>query len=113
VLHAAPVERLLPVIDQLLKEPARAWPHPLKSEDRAQITRAGSIILRAVLRRWYIDSWRVSSFGLREGALRCLALGQSLEGMLAPHGASFGRDNRRSTTGKSAFVPPSPGSWAK
>lgn len=113
VLHAAPVDRLLPVIDCLLVEPAHSWPHPLKSGERAHVTRAGSIILRAVLRRWYIDSWRVSSFGLREGALRSLAQGQSLEGMLAPHGPSFGRENRRSVTGKPEIVSPSPCSLAK
>jgi exopolyphosphatase/guanosine-5'-triphosphate,3'-diphosphate pyrophosphatase len=73
VTHAAPAERLQSVIDHLVEVPAPEWPHPLKSQERVQITRAGAVILRAVLRRWYIDSWRVSAFGLREGALRELA----------------------------------------
>jgi exopolyphosphatase/guanosine-5'-triphosphate,3'-diphosphate pyrophosphatase len=78
VTHAAPTERLLPVIDHLLERPSRHWPHPLKNQERAAITRGGAIILRAVLHRWYIGSWRVSSYGLREGALRFLAQGRSM-----------------------------------
>jgi exopolyphosphatase/pppGpp-phosphohydrolase len=86
VSHADAADRLMPVIDRLLAEPARRWPHPLKGRERAQITRAGAIILRAILRRWYIGSWRVSSYGLREGALRALAHGQPFDRMTAvPH----------------------------
>jgi exopolyphosphatase/guanosine-5'-triphosphate,3'-diphosphate pyrophosphatase len=84
VTHAAPAPRLESVIDRLQDEPSDAWPHPLKSRERVQITRAGAIIFRAVLHRWYIDAWRVSSFGLREGALRYLAAGLRLDGLLAP-----------------------------
>ncbi len=84
VTHAAPSARLHSVIERLLEDPSHAWPHPLKSPERVQITRAGAIILRAVLRRWYIDAWRVSSFGLREGALRYLAAGRPLDGRPAP-----------------------------
>jgi exopolyphosphatase/guanosine-5'-triphosphate,3'-diphosphate pyrophosphatase len=84
VTHAASAARLQSVIDRLLKEPMSAWPHPLKSQERVQITRAGAVILRAVLRRWYIDSWRVSSFGLREGALRELAAGRPFDRLPAP-----------------------------
>jgi exopolyphosphatase/guanosine-5'-triphosphate,3'-diphosphate pyrophosphatase len=84
VTHAAPSARLQPVIDRLLQDPSSVWPHPLKSRERVQITRAGAVILRAVLRRWYIDSWRVSSFGLREGALRELAAGRPLDRLPAP-----------------------------
>ena len=79
--HAAPAGRLVPLVERLLAEPAARWPHPLKDRERAAITRAGAVILRAILLHWYIGSWRVSSYGLREGALRYHAEGRSLAGL--------------------------------
>jgi exopolyphosphatase/guanosine-5'-triphosphate,3'-diphosphate pyrophosphatase len=79
--HPAPAERLLPLVNRLLAEPAARWPHPLKDPQRAEITRAGAIILQAILSRWYIGSWRISSYGLREGALRYHAEGRPLVGL--------------------------------
>jgi exopolyphosphatase/guanosine-5'-triphosphate,3'-diphosphate pyrophosphatase len=79
--HAAPADRLLPLVDRLLAQPAARWPHPLKDPERAEITRAGAVILRALVLRWYISSWRVSSYGLREGALRYYAEGRALAGL--------------------------------
>jgi exopolyphosphatase/guanosine-5'-triphosphate,3'-diphosphate pyrophosphatase len=77
----APAVRLPPLVDRLLAEPSARWPHPLKDPERAEITRAGAVILQAILGRWYIGAWRVSSYGLREGALRYHVEGRSLIGL--------------------------------
>jgi exopolyphosphatase/guanosine-5'-triphosphate,3'-diphosphate pyrophosphatase len=79
--HPAPAVRLPPLVDRLLTAPSARWPHSLKDPERAQITRAGAVILQAILGRWYIGSWRVSSYGLREGALRYYVEGRSLIGL--------------------------------
>ena len=82
--HAELTERLLPFIERLLTEPADHWPHPLKDPERTAITRAGAVVLRSILLRWGITGWRISSFGLREGALRYHAMGHSLARLTAP-----------------------------
>jgi exopolyphosphatase/pppGpp-phosphohydrolase len=82
--HADPAARLLPFTERLLTEPAGRWPHPLKDPERTAITRAGAVILRAILLRWDITAWRISSYGLREGALRYHAEGHSLARLTAP-----------------------------
>lgn len=73
--HGAPVAALLPVIDALLHTPIERWPHPLKDSHRAETTRGGALILRAMLERWQPHRWRVASGGLREGLVLLRARG--------------------------------------
>jgi exopolyphosphatase/guanosine-5'-triphosphate,3'-diphosphate pyrophosphatase len=82
--HASPTSRLLPLIERLLQQTCAEWPHPLKDPERGEIIRAGAVILRAMLLRWDVPSWRVSSYGLREGALSLRAQGRWHE-ILPPH----------------------------
>ena len=70
---------LLRVIDRVLHEPRARWPRPVSDRDRAAITRAGAVILRAVVKYWHVPRWQVSSHGLREGALWYRARGWDLD----------------------------------
>jgi exopolyphosphatase/guanosine-5'-triphosphate,3'-diphosphate pyrophosphatase len=65
---AFPVDALLETVDRLLRVPAAAWPHPARLK-RAALIRAGGMILRAIAVRWQASLWRVSPYGIREGAL--------------------------------------------
>ena len=77
---------LLNVVDQLLRAPTIEWPHPVKAA-RAATARAGGMILRTIMIRWHVVRWRVSPYGLREGALALLARGESLEAAAMPYDA--------------------------
>jgi len=87
--HLSATADLLPLLDVLLSMPAGAWPHPLKDPDRAATTRAGAVILRALLRHWEIQTWRASSYGLREGALLYHAQGRPLDQPRPTHAAGL------------------------
>jgi exopolyphosphatase/guanosine-5'-triphosphate,3'-diphosphate pyrophosphatase len=65
---AFPVDGLLETVDRLLRLPAAAWPRPARPK-RAALIRAGGMILRAIAVRWQASMWRVSPYGIREGAL--------------------------------------------
>ena len=74
--HAGTAAAVLPnVVERLLSEPCGRWPHPLKRPDRAQMTRAGALVLAAVVERFRAPWWWVSAHGLREGVLWQLAQG--------------------------------------
>lgn len=97
-IHGYQTARLLPVIETLLSTPSMRWPHPFKDPDRARIVRGGAVILRQILLKWQAPAWRVSFYGLREGALRAHALGRFPDGppILASAGSvnSNGRHRR-------------------
>lgn len=68
---ALSVDALLDTVDRLLRTPAARWPRPVRP-GRAALIRAGGMILRAITVRCQASTWRVSQYGLREGALaRC------------------------------------------
>jgi exopolyphosphatase/guanosine-5'-triphosphate,3'-diphosphate pyrophosphatase len=71
-----PVCILHELVERLSSNPSAAWPRPVRPE-RAALVRAGGIILRAIVTRWQVATWRVSAFGLREGVLACWARGWS------------------------------------
>ena len=81
---------LLNVVDQLLRAPTIEWPHPVKAA-RAATARAGGMILRTIMIRWHVVRWRVSPYGLREGALALLARGESLDAAAMPYARSAHR----------------------
>ncbi len=65
---ALTVDALEEMVGRLLGVPSVRWPRPVRP-GRAALTRAGGIILRAITARWQASVWRVSPYGLREGAL--------------------------------------------
>ena len=73
-----PIGLLLETIQALLRRPSTAWPRAAKPE-LAAIVRAGGVILQAIAVRWEVQRWRISPYGLREGALAFRARGLSLE----------------------------------
>jgi exopolyphosphatase/guanosine-5'-triphosphate,3'-diphosphate pyrophosphatase len=69
---------LLELAGWLLRMPSSLWPHPVKP-GRAATARAGGLILQTIAIRWQVARWRISPFGLREGALARWARGLRLE----------------------------------
>ena len=84
---AQPTTRLLETIQLLLQQPSTEWPHAVKPQ-RAALVRAGGMILQAIVARWHVPVWRISPYGLREGALAHRARGFSLDAPIAPDGPS-------------------------
>jgi exopolyphosphatase/guanosine-5'-triphosphate,3'-diphosphate pyrophosphatase len=75
---ALPAGALHDIVGRLLRAPSTGWPRPVNAE-RAALIRAGGIILREIAARWHVAMWRVSAFGLREGALARRARGLSID----------------------------------
>ena len=73
-----PMGLLVETMQALLQKPSTAWPRAAKPE-LAAIVRAGGMILQAIAVRWGVRRWRISPYGLREGALAFRARGLSLE----------------------------------
>ncbi len=55
-------------VGRLLRTPSGRWARPVTPE-RAALVRAGGLILQEIMTRWRVSLWRVSKYGLREGAL--------------------------------------------
>ena len=55
-------------VGRLLGTPSGRWTRSVTPE-RAALVRAGGMILQEIMTRWRVSLWRVSKFGLREGAL--------------------------------------------
>lgn len=53
---------------RLLRTGSARWSRPA-SPERAALIRAGALILQEIMIRWRVSLWRVSRYGLREGAL--------------------------------------------
>lgn len=85
-----PMALLLETIRLLLQKPSAAWPRAAKPE-LAAIVRAGGMILQAIAVRWEVRRWRISPYGLREGALAFRAHGLSLEAAVPVGGPAGGR----------------------
>ncbi|HLJ58106.1 MAG TPA: hypothetical protein VKZ50_00055 [bacterium] len=82
---ALPTSLLLETVRLLLREPCARWPLAVKPE-RAPLVRAGALIVEAIALRWRAARWRVSPYGLREGALARRARGLTLDAAV-PGGA--------------------------
>lgn len=59
---------LLSLIETLLNKPSEVWPSAISAK-RAAVVRAGAVVLRELIPRWHVSAWRISPYGLREGAL--------------------------------------------
>jgi exopolyphosphatase/guanosine-5'-triphosphate,3'-diphosphate pyrophosphatase len=95
--HGYHTSRLLPVIETLLTTPSARWPHPFKDPERSRIIRGGAVIFRQLLLKWQAPAWRVSFYGLREGALAARARGDFPDHLplLAGEGSVSGNGRHR------------------
>jgi exopolyphosphatase/guanosine-5'-triphosphate,3'-diphosphate pyrophosphatase len=72
-----PAATLRETVGRLLRTPSAAWPRKV-TPDRAALIRAGGLIVQEIVARWRVSLWRVSHYGLREGALALRARDMSV-----------------------------------
>lgn len=83
---ALPAGALHDLVGRLLRVPSAGWPRRPVTPERAAFIRAGGVILREIAVRWHVAMWRVSGYGLRDGALARWASGLRIDAEL-PGGA--------------------------
>jgi len=74
---ALPAGALRETVGRLLRAPSAQWPRAV-TPDRAALIRSGGLILQEIMTHWRVSLWRVSHYGLREGALARRARGASI-----------------------------------